>query len=121
VHGLYGYVQTAMANTTVNINFAVQGSADTAALGVSAATDFDNDVINTAWACTGDFNQVLLETTDVGAIELAQTAVSVAPWLMYSPAITGVVNLVGGHVNAGKLQTYLLWEPASPGAYVKAA
>jgi len=121
VHGLYGYVQTAMQNSTVNISFAAFGSADTSALPVSAATDFDNDVINTAWACTGDFNQVLLEAADVGAIELAQTAVSVAPWLMYSPAITGVVNLVGGHVNSGKIQAYLLWEPASPGAYAKAA
>jgi hypothetical protein len=121
VHGLYGYVATAMQNATVNISFAAQGSADAAALAVSAATDFDNDVVNTAWACTGDFNQVLLETADVSTIELAQTAVSVAPWLMYSPAITGVVNLVGGHVNSGKLQAYLLWEPASPGAYVKAA
>jgi hypothetical protein len=121
VYGLYGYVDSVMANTTVNISFAVFGSADTAALPIAAATDFDNHVKDTLWATTGDFSQAVLKTTDVGAIELLQTAVSVPGWLAWSPAATGLIQLVGGHVNAGKLQCYLQWEPASPGAYVLAA
>jgi hypothetical protein len=121
VHGLHGHVAGDFDASGCLISFEALGSDDAAHQSLCADKEFNNLTPSSAWTITGDLSQALISLTDVGVIGAEPTAGQMPVWIAYSPLVTGVINLVSSAVNAGTLQCYLVWEPVSPGAYVKAA